>query len=60
MPKQRACELALCPPIRVLFGRKYGVCPLKQECPDSVVCGYATTRRVIEEDYAAIAANTPK
>jgi hypothetical protein len=48
MPLFRKCDLGLCPPYQEIFGEKYGVCPLIQECPENVVCGYALTKQIIE------------
>lgn len=46
-PKFRTCALGIWEPSRVLFGQRYGVCPLKAECPDNIVCGYAYTQEII-------------
>ena len=40
----RKCDLVPCPPFREIFGTAYGVCPLEQECPPEIVCGYANSQ----------------
>jgi len=45
-PRYRACALRHCEPSRMLFGIPYGVCPLRQACPDTITCGYAFTLQV--------------
>jgi hypothetical protein len=47
--KPRYCALGITPPSVKILGKEYGVCPLSSPCPDEVVCGYALTRRHIEE-----------
>jgi hypothetical protein len=59
-PRFRKCELALCPPYQDIFGYRFGVCPLVQECPDTVVCGYAMTRQAIKQLDASTAVSTAK
>lgn len=44
----RKCELGLCPPYREIFGTLYGVCPLIEECPPEITCGYSTARQEIQ------------
>jgi hypothetical protein len=48
--RHRACELAPCPPFKIISGRAYGVCPLVSECPDNIVCGYAMTRQNLRDE----------
>ncbi len=45
--RTRACTLAFAEPSRVIFGVRYGVCPLNVECPDNIVCGHTYTQQII-------------
>lgn len=47
MTAYRVCAFGPVEPTIELFGRRYGVCALKQECPRGE-CGYLRTRRIIE------------
>jgi hypothetical protein len=57
VPEHRVCALCLVEPTIELFGSRYGVCALAQECPPGE-CGYARTRRVISGSVENSAKNS--
>ena len=55
----RVCGLGMCEPSIVLFGARYGVCPLKQQCDPARLCGYLAARREIAIEAELADAFTP-
>jgi hypothetical protein len=52
----RVCGLGICEPSIVILGVRYGVCPLKQACDPTRLCGYLAAHREIEIEPAVAAA----